>query len=357
MNLLKNTFYLIVFSLLLISCSEEDPYPERESVVAEAVVSPIIGGANEPNQVYFDFSTNTQTAVQRDSWDLRFYSGDEFRVSLNTSVYMATKQLEETDINIVNLTTVQSLFNTVTTGTFDSNNINFVDDFDGNILNTAIAEVSDVAIENKVYLLNLGYEVGTDTPSPGSIAVAGNHRGWKKIRILKQDEKYLLQYADLDDTTYQEVIIEKDANYNFTFFSFNTNLVLNIEPEKQQWDMCFTVFTNEIPGYGTYGYSDFITTNNLQNVQAYLVSTDNYDFETFIKSDIVDEEFISSQRAIGSSWRLGGGPGVSPQIKNNIFYILKDAEGLFYKLKFTTLTNIDGERGFPQFEYSIVNIQ
>lgn len=357
MNLLKNTFYLIIFSLLITSCSEEDPYPERAYIVAEAVVEPVIGGANEPNQVYFDFSTNTQTAVQRDSWDLRFYSGDTFRVSLNTSVYMATKQLDVTDLNTVNTLMVQNLFNTVATGTFDANNVDFVDDFDGDILNTAIAEVSDNELENKVYLLNLGYEVGTDTPSPGSVSVAGNHRGWKKIRILKQEDKYVLQYAALDDNTYQEVLIEKDTNYNFTFFSLTTNSIIDVEPKKQKWDMCFTVFTNEISGYGTYGYTDFITTNNLQNVQAYSVSINDFDFENFVKEDIVTEDLIFSQRAIGSSWRLGGGPGVSPQVKNNLFYILKDAEGLFYKLKFSTLTNIDGERGFSQFEYSIVNIQ
>ncbi len=357
MKTIKNIFKLSIIFLLLISCSEEDSYPERAYIVAEAVVEPNIGGPNQPNQVYFNFSSNTQTAVQRDSWDLRFYSGDEFRVSLNTSVYMATKQLDFIDLNLVNTTTVQSLFNTVATGTFNANNVAYVDDFDGDILNTAIAEVSDLDSENKVYLLNLGYEVGTDTPSPGSVAVAGNHRGWKKIRVLKENDNYKLQYADLDDTTFQEVIVTKEIDYNFTFFSLNTHAIVDVEPEKLQWDMCFTVFTNEISGFGTYGYTDFITTNNLQNVETYSVNDADFDFETFIKADIVTSEFISSQRAIGNSWRIGGGPGVSPQVKNDIFYILKDAEGLFYKLKFSTLTNTTGERGFPQFQYSIINLQ
>lgn len=356
MTILKNTIYLVIISLVLIGCSKEEPYPEREYVVDAAIVEPAVGGPNEPNQIYFDFSTNTQTEVQRDTWDLRFYSGEEFRVSLNTSVYMATKQLEATDINAVNTATVQSMLSAVAIGTFNANNVEYVDDFDGDILKTAIAEISNEESENKVYLLNLGYAISTETPQIGSVAVAGAHRGWKKIRILKQNDKYILQYAELDETTYHEVNIEKDAEYNFTFFSFETNSIVNVEPEKTKWDMCFTVFTNEISGYGTYGYTDFITTNNLQNVKAYKVSTEEFQFEDFLKSDIEEEEFITSQRAIGSTWRIGGGPGVSPQIKNNIFYILKDAEGLYYKLKFSTLTNIGGERGFPRFRYAIVKI-
>ena len=355
MKLIKNTLKISFILLLLISCSQEDPYPERAYIVSDATVAPEIGGANEPNQVYFDFSSNTQTTKQRDSWDLRFYSGDEFRVSLNTSVFMATKQLDYTNLNEVNSALVQNLFSTVAIGTFNADNVAFVDDFDGDIQKTAIAEVSDNVMENKVYLLNLGYAVGTDIPAPGSVAVAGNHRGWKKIRILKQDGKYLLQYADLDDTSFQEVVIEKDNNYNFSFFSFNTNSIIDVAPEKQKWDVCFTVFTNEISGYGTYGYSDFIVTNNLQNVKSYIVSIDDLSFEDFAKNDIDEEQFDATQRSIGSSWRFGGGPGVSPHIKNNIFYILKDTEGFYYKLKFSTLTNTDGERGFPQFEYSIIN--
>jgi len=359
MIVLKNTFRLVLFLLLLNSCSPEDPYPERESIslINTIIVDSNVGGPNQPNQVYFDFGSNTQTEIQRDSWDLRFYCKDEFRVSLNTSVYMATKSLDVTDINAVNTVSVQNLFNTVTVGTFEANNVEYVDDFDGDIFNTAISEISEIDSENKIYLLNLGYAVGTDIPQIGSTTVTGDHRGWKKIRILKQNDKYLLQYADLDDTTFQEAIIEKDNNYNFTFFSFNTNTIVDVEPEKKNWDICFTVFTNEFPGFGTYGFTDFISSNNLQNVMSYSVSIDDFNFDDFLQTDIVEENFIPSQTAIGSSWRIGGGPGSAPQTTNDFFFILKDTKGFTFKLKFSTLTNTEGERGFPQFKYEIVDIQ
>lgn len=267
---------------------------------------------------------------------------------------MAVKQLDYTDLSEVTTEVVSALFDVVAIGTFDENNVEFVDDFDGDILKTAIAEISDNDLENKVYLLNLGYAVGADTPPLGSSAVAGDHRGWLKLRILKNAQNYVLQYAHLDDASFQEVEIAKNLETNFTFFSFDTNTI-DVEPNKKDWDMCFTVFTNEIPGYGTYGYTDFIISNNLQQVQAYSIDEDEgLSFEDFERTDIDEANFDVSQRAIGSSWRVGGGPGVSPQVKNNLFYLLKDTEGFYYKIKFATLTNKEGERGFPQFKYSLI---
>ena len=350
MKILKLSILTLFFTL--ISCSKEEAIPERETPVNSAFVNPNIGGANEQNQVYLDLSSNTQTAIQRDNWDLRFYNGSGFQVGLNSSIFMATKQLETIDLSSVNTATVQDLFSQVAVATFDPSNTAFVDDFDGDIQNTAIATISENDTDNKVYLLNLGYVVGTETPSLGGTAISGAHRGWKKIRILQRNDTYLLQYADLDDSDYQEITIQKNNTHNFTYFSFNTETEVNIAPEKQNWDFCFTTFTNEIPGYGTYGYTDYILTNNLQEVTAYQVSTTTFDYDNFSLNDIDQTSFISSQRAIGSSWRVGGGPGVTPHTKSDVFYILKDAEGIYYKIKFLTLTNDAGERGNTQFQYT-----
>lgn len=349
----KTTFItLFAFALFSISCSKPEPVSERTA--CGATLSPEVGGPNQPNQVYVNLYPNESTLIKRDSWDLRFYSGENFRVGINGSIYMAAKALDFTDIDAVSEVDVMALYDEIAIGTFDPINVNYVDDFDGVIENTAIAEISAIPDENKVYLVNLGYSVGIDTPDPGSVAVTGTHRDWKKIRILKSGENYLLQYANLNDTTHQEIIISKDADYNFTFFSFNTEEIVSVEPPKNQWDLNFTVFSNEISGYGTYGYTDFITTNNLQNVQAYIVNESDTSFDLFTLSDIVEDDFSNSQRAIGSNWRVGGGPGDPPSVIEAIFFVLKDTEGQFYKIKFMALMNTYGVRGYPQFQYELL---
>lgn len=356
---MKQTFIykiaVILFTITLFtSCSKEDAIPDRIPVNGFES-EPQVGGPNEPNQVFVNLNNNKNTEVVRDSWDLRFYCGNDFRVSLNTSIYMATKKLDTNDMNSVNTLNVSSFFNVVATATFDANNVEYVDDFDGDIQATAIDEISNTDSENNVYLVNLGYEVSTDTPQNGSTAVAGNTRGWKKIRILKQNNAYILQYADLDDVTFNEIQIPKDNHFNFKAFSFNTNEIIENEPLKNEWDLCYTVFTNEIEGFGTYGFTDFITTNNLQNVETYMIeSTDTLNYDNFEINNIDFSLFNHSQRSIGSSWRNGGGPNSFPTVKSDIFYIIKDTEGYYYKLKFYKLTNITGERGYPAAVYKLL---
>ncbi|WP_304038343.1 HmuY family protein, partial [Mesonia mobilis] len=42
-------------------------------------------------------------------------------------------------------------------------------------------------------------------------------------------------------------------------------------------------------------------------------------------------------------------------IFNNIFYVIEDPEGNLYKLRFTAMMNQNGVRGYPSFEYSLLN--
>lgn len=314
--------------------------------------SPNVGGPNQQNQVYIDLSSEAETVVQRDTWDLGFYAGDEFRVGINGAIYMATAQLESTDIDAISEADVTDLQPQVAVGTFDPDNVAYIDHPDGAITKTAIASISATEAENKVYLVNLGYTVGTDAPEPGSVAVAGSARGWKKIRVLRQGDDYLLQYANLNDTTHQEVVISKNEGYNFTFFSFDTENVVTAEPRADQWDLNFTVFTNIIDGAGSYGFSDGVLHNSKGGVTAYSVETTAFDYDAFSASDVVLNNFEQDQRVIGSTWR--DVINDDKVLIDTIFYILKDANGNLYKLKFTSLLNENGERGFPEFKYNLL---
>ncbi len=325
-------------------------YTISNSASLGKAIAPELGGPNEGNQIYIDLSTEAETIVKRDSWDLGFYSGGDFRVGINGSIYMAAASLESTNIDEITEADVIDLQPQVAIGTFDPNNAIYVDNPNGDILGTAVEEISITESENKVYLLNLGYEVGTDTPDSGSVAVAGDARGWKKIRILREGDDYLLQYADLNDTSHQEVRISKNTDYNFTFFSFHTNTVVAVEPEAPKWDIVFTVFTNVIDGAGSYGFSDGVLHNGKSGVQAYEVTTDLFSYESFSLNNISTSSFGDDQRAIGSNWRdvFDGVPFFDR------FYIVKDSNDTIYKIKFLALANDNGERGYPEFEYQLL---
>lgn len=313
---------------------------------------PAVGGPNQPNQVYIDLSTETQIAVQRDSWDLSFYGGNDFRVGINSSIYMAIAPLESTNIDAITEADVTELQEQVAVGTFDPANEAYIDHPDGAITKTAIAAISKYETDNKVYLVNLGYEIGTESPAPGSVAVAGDARGWKKIRVLRQEDAYVLQYADLNATTHQEVVIQKNPSYNFTFFSFETNNILQVEPEAENWDINFTVFTNVLDGAGSYGFSDGVLHNRKGGVTVYLVDTNAVAYDDFQLSNVDNSNFQRDQRTIGSTWR--DVINEDKTLIDTIFYILKDVNGTIYKLKFTALLSDSGARGYPEFKYNLL---
>lgn len=311
---------------------------------------PEIGGPNQGDQIYIDLSTELMTNVRRDSWDLGFYAGEHFRVAINGSVYMAVKNLDVTDIDAVTPASVAAFQSQVAVGTFDPANTNYVDAPNGDILQTAIDAISINPDENKVYLVNLGYEVGTAIPNVGSVAIAGDPRGWKKIRILRSGDGYLLQYADLTSNTHQEVTISKNPAFNFTFFSFNTNSIVSVEPEKNKWDLNFTVFTNEIAGAGSYGYSDFVLNNLKAGIKVYQVNTSFKSYANYTLADVDDANFTDDQRIIGADWRdVFTGSAFTDR-----YYVLKDFDGNYYKIRMLAFVNEGGVRGFPKFEYKLL---
>ncbi|MGO2295045.1 MAG: HmuY family protein [Psychroflexus halocasei] len=326
-------------------------YQVNASPTLGGSLSPEIGGPAEEFQVYVDLSSKSQKKVQRDHWDLGFYGGNHDRVVINSSIYMAAKSLESNDIDAVTEQSVSHLKSKVTVGTFDPANAVYVDHPDGSLEKTAISEIKLEANENKVYLLNLGYEVGNDTANSGSVNIAGSPRGWKKIRILKSNDTYILQYADLNAQTHQEVTIPKKAAYNFNFFSFDTENFVSVEPEKDRWDINFTVFTNLIEDAGSYGYSDFVLHNRKAGAKAYKADEiSSLTYNEFSLNDIDQNAFKVDQRAIGESWR----DVFSGQVFQSPFYVVQDPNGNYYKLRFLSLTNQDGDRGYPKFEFKLL---
>jgi len=349
-DVMKITFTITSIEIENSSIQGNVSYELSDSAYLGGTFLPNVGGPNQPNQVYIDLSSNKEKFVRRDAWDLGFYGGDAYRVAINGSLYMATKALTTNDINAVNSSTVAAFQSQVAVGTFNPANSEYIDDPDGDILKTAVNEISADDSQNPVYLVNLGAEIGTATPNPGSIAIAGDPRGWKKIRILRNGNGYKLQYADLDATSFNEVTISKDADFNFTFFSFNSNSIVEVEPQKKQWDISFTVFTNVLTGAGSYGFSDFVTHNRKGGVTSYLLSSPSISYDDFALSDIDNTLFNENQTVIGSSWRSV----FTGTVTANTYYILKDSNNNFYKIRFLDLVNNNGERGYPRFEYRLL---
>ncbi len=320
------------------------------------------GGSTYPNRVFIDLSANRQTAVLRTSWDLAFSTGSDFKVLLNSSNGMMARALNKTDLNAVTAAdttgwgarlSLSAVFAALVNPTPEwvAEAINWIDSPTDPLGNPAIDPVSATTSENKVYIVNRGNGPGSPAPA----------LGWKKIRILRNGNGYKLQYADIGATTFSEVQINKDAQFGFVYVSLSNGAIINVEPPVQRWDIAWNGFTSSTPFNSTnlgtinvpYYFQDIII-QNLNGVETAQVLTSTISYEAFAEANLSLADFSGqNQLKIGSSWRSGGGPGGPPSIRTDRFYVVKDADGNYYKLRFTALTT-DGQRGRPRFEFALV---
>lgn len=320
-------------------------FGELVSSASTAVVNG--GGANYPNKVFIDLSANRQTPVLRTAWDLGFYTGgDDFRVILNSSSAMMAKQINKNDLNAVSATDTIGFCNDVvfSQAAPTVTSLAYIDYPSGDLTKTAITSIAATSADNKIYIINRGTGVGNPAPD----------RGWRKIRIIRNASGgYTLQHADIAATTFSSVDISKDDAYFFKYISFESGAAA-VEPAKKKWDITWTYFSN-VTNFGTgevpYLFQDIVLIN--RNVQVAKVMVATKAFTDFAETDIAAQTFLTAQNSIASDWRSGGGPGVSPAVRTDRYYIIKDGDNNYYKIRFTALTQ-NGERGYPAYESVLV---
>lgn len=344
---LKNASTMIAAVILFAACKKNvDPIivipPSTGSSVQLNGLVGTEAGSSAGNTVFIDFSADKQTAVERKSWDLGFYTGTDFRVIINNTTTASAKALTKTDMTTVGDADTVGL-NKLALG-FDVASFNLVDNINGDLTKTVIGAVSATDADNKVYIINRG--------TGGSIAA----RDWYKIRILRSGTGYKLQYAKLAATTFATLDIAKDADYNFKYVSFDGGAV-NVEPAKTQWDIKWSyslyqtaLGVDMIP----YAFSDLILINTMGGVQATEVLTSSVTYDAFTKASLAGVTTLSSSTfAIADKWRS---TQPATGVKTDRFYVIKDPAGNTYKVKFVAMgVNDGGTRGRPQLEYKLLN--
>ncbi|TWR28931.1 hypothetical protein FPZ43_11745 [Mucilaginibacter pallidiroseus] len=296
------------------------------------------GGSAAVNSVYVDLSANAQSSVLRTSWDLGFYNGDDFRVILNNTAVASTVMVDKTDINAVtaNDVTLANLELGFGKGSFST-----FDDVNGDLTKTAIAGVSATDANNKVYVIN---RVG----GSGSTAAAAD---LIKIRVLRATNGYTLQYAKLNETTFKTLTVTKNTARNFNYINFDSGAAVAVEPAKDRWDIVWT-YSIYYTGTTPYAFSDLVFTNYLNNTQVAEVLTSSVTYAAYGEANIATTNFAAGRNTIGSNWRATTG---TVGVKTDRFYVVKDAAGNVYKLKFVSFTTQDGGvRGYPKIEYALV---
>lgn len=297
------------------------------------------GGAEFPNQSFIDLSKLKQTVVDKYSWDLGFSTkAGAHNIILNGSASVMARPLTETNIDAVTVADTAGFAAKMYLSNYvDTEATEWIDHQNGEFNQTAFGAVSAAAGENRVFIIKRD----------------GEGRNWKKVRVLQDGENYTIQYADIDAATHLEVTVSKDEAYNFLHFDLDNGQV-TIQPEKSSWDLMYGTYSG-VANFGVFlaiSYNDYIVLNRT-SVSAVMVEEATLSYDDFSSSDLsgvtLEENDIS---VIGSSWRSL--VNFSLVLNEAVYYIISDAEGNNYKLKFTRLSSETGERGYPEFQIELL---
>ena len=359
-----NLLFTALAVMLFVACSNDDDIieiPASEGAILEVGV----GGPTQPNIVFVDLSTDTQSSINRSAWDLGFYNGDQFSVTLNAAAEVMARDLNKSSFEEITTEDYEGLAEQMSVDAIFSNlfgpppypewmaeSPNWIDDPEGDLSKTAIEQISSNANENNIYLINRG--ITPDENSRGEALL---------IKIVREGNGYILQYQVPGSDNIESVTISKNDTHNFIFFNFDSGIV-EAEPAKDVWDISFTNHMEKLDvGDGSeipYTFQDYVLQNRAGVTVAEIEVEDDTQllsaFESFTIADIAGAEFNSEINSIGDSWRTVASPtpGSVTGVREDGFYIVKDAAGNQYKLLFTAMLNETGERGFPQITYELL---
>ena len=353
----KLNFCIVAAMIVLSSCAEDGELVEKASVGAQLDIE--VGGETQPNQVFVDLSSDKQQVIDRSSWDFGFYSGASNSVILNAASGMLAYQLDKSDLAAVTVEDTLGLGEILSLEAIFASlflpeapdwlfsSVDWVDDPTGDLSKTAISSISENANSNLVYIINRGS------------TAAGMNRGWIKLKVDFIDGAYSVKYADISDQDFNEITVEKEDDYNFSYLSIDNGLVM-VEPESESWDLALTTYI-DIQNFGVefpYGVKDWVIQNRtIKTAQVSVVENILTEFQEFTAEDVDGLTFSSDVDAIGGSWRTVASPtpGSVTAVVDDKFYVIEDTDGNYYKLVFTGMLSTTGERGYPQIQYELIN--
>lgn len=308
---------LLALIVLATGCLKEDT-PVDMPDPGETVTLTVNMGADYKHQIWFDLGTESvvKTALKTD-WDISFNSktGDD-HIYVNTGKLMkAAKASAEFE----NVTTASGL------------NMR-ADDNTGNPDSLAFSgwQVGDV------FVIDRGY---TET---GALV------GTVKLQITGLDNGVLsFRYAQLDGSDERSGQITKNETYNVVAYSFTNHQQLYAEPPKADWDLAFTQYTFI---FYEPDYTPYLVTGVFSNAHGVTVAEDQTkNFVDITVDDVANFTFSPVRDVIGYDWKVYDFDIASYRISSEINYIIKDAEGTYYKLHFIDFYDNNGLKGAPKF--------
>jgi len=325
LNKFLNTILAMTILFPIISCEQAEtalspPTPGNVNTVQITIGYPYI------NQVYYNCKENKVISTNtKYNWDLAFYSNKNTNPNSNDSTCIVK-------LNYAKGMLASNLENYEITDNIEIKDINWQWDNSNGDLNQTVINTQNTYIINRQYDEN------------------SNHLGYYLFKVIEINNNIIK--VKFRNTTNEQLFISEiilNENKNFTHFSFNNNgTTIEIEPYKNTWDLLFTNYQHKFDNLPL----PFVITGCMINRYAGVtIAEDTLNtFDNIQLSDTINYSFISDYDVIGYDWKVRNSSDNSFKIDTTIKYIIRNNEGLFFKLRFIDFYNSQGEKGYPKFE-------
>jgi hypothetical protein len=321
--------------LAAVSCFEKDqavpPYMLPENIDTLSIPHSIYD-----YQEYFDFSSGTIVSENKNSeWVLSFECADSgYHIRINSGDLWALAHTGSGNMDSAFTANPDYLWK--------------ADRSDGNPDSTALGKwvsfsegVPDYT--NEVYLLGQ-YDGIT-------------HNLVKKFQFISVNEEgYTFLMADVDSGDPDTFRVLKDERFNYTQFSVKEKRSLQLEPEKDSWDLLFTqyftiLYTEDSVPTPYYVRGALLNPNKVEAALDTIVH-----FLDVTYADAIQKNFSSDQDIIGYDWKSVSVDEASSsaeyRVRPGYTYIVRDTDNELYKLRFTSYLNKSGIKGYPSIEFA-----
>ncbi|MEO0470817.1 MAG: HmuY family protein [Bacteroidota bacterium] len=312
-------FLILLMGLGTACLRPEAPIPAYDpgNVIQEQVLMQ----PNYEDQIWYDLgSQKIVSSNKKVAWDLAFGCSDSVDlIYLNTSLAMQAVVIQQQQFEDVQTASGLDFFPDHPTGLHDS------------------LALRDMKPDGSFAIVDLGY-----TPS-------GSRRGYRKIQLLDAESgSYQVRFANLDGSDEQNLTIIKDERFNVRMVSLLSGEVVDIEPEKDSYDLLFTQYMEVF--YDPF--LPYLVTGVLINPYHTEVAEDQENsFESIQGPQLSDYRFYTERNVIGFDWK-------EFDLDQNLFtifpdhnFIIRDSEGGIFKLHFLDFYDENGAKGSPRFDF------
>lgn len=183
--------------------------------------------------------------------------------------------------------------------------------------------------------------------------------------VSKDEESYTIRYASASNLSeIKESSVFRNSRYNYVYFSYIQEKVIDVEPFYNEWDIVFTPYNgwwlSATSGETLPYYVSGVLINNENGVRVAEIDNSEVTFSDISAEAIDSLEFTDMKGIIGSDWKILGSVG-SPNLYNmdpDKKWVLKkfDKEGsrwMYFKIQIINY-KLDGEDHHPTIEFAFL---